>query len=64
MSGETQQQDETEGDGRAWTPPPPHETPETLGDRYSSSLRERDACLKELADAEAQAAAALSLIHI
>ena len=35
MSGETQQQDETEGDGRAWTPPPPHETPETLGDRYS-----------------------------
>ena len=39
MSGETQRQDdETEGDGRAWTPPPPHETPETLGDRYSSNL--------------------------
>ena len=38
MSGETQQQDETEGDGRAWTPPPPHETPETLGDRYSSTV--------------------------
>ena len=41
MSGETQQQDETEGDGRAWTPPPPHETPETLGDRYSSNLSQR-----------------------
>ena len=32
MSGETQRQDDaSEGDGRAWTPPPPHETPETLG---------------------------------
>ena len=31
MSGETQRQDDaSEGDGRAWTPPPPHETPETL----------------------------------
>ena len=39
MSGETQRQDDaSEGDGRAWTPPPPHETPETLGDRYSSNL--------------------------
>jgi len=42
MSGETQRQDDaSEGDGRAWTPPPPHETPETLGDRYSSNLSQR-----------------------
>ena len=43
MSGETQRQDDaSEGDGRAWTPPPPHETPEPrLDDRYSSNLSQR-----------------------
>ena len=51
MSGETQQPDnESEGDGRAWTPPPPHETPETLGDRYSSNLSQRPTPLAALDD--------------
>ena len=54
MSGETQQQDETEGDGRAWTPPPPHETPETLGDRYSSNLSQRPTPLAALDDLDAE----------
>ena len=54
MSGETQQQDETEGDGRAWTPPPPHETPETLGDRYSSNLSQRPTPLAALEDLDAE----------
>ena len=30
MSGETQRQDDaSEGDGRAWTPPPPHDAAAT-----------------------------------
>ena len=50
MSGETQRQDDaSEGDGRAWTPPPPHETPETLGDRYSSNLSQRPTPLRRRA---------------
>ena len=56
MSGETQQPDnESEGDGRAWTPPPPpHETPETLGDRYSSNLSQRPTPLAALDDLDAE----------
>ena len=55
MSGETQRQDDTsEGDGRAWTPPPPHETPETLGDRYSSNLSQRPTPLAALDDLDAE----------
>ena len=55
MSGETQRQDDaSEGDGRAWTPPPPHETPETLGDRYSSNLSQRPTPLAALDDLDAE----------
>ena len=55
MSGETQRQDyASEGDGRAWTPPPPHETPETLGDRYSSNLSQRPTPLAALDDLDAE----------
>ena len=55
MSGETQQPEspdnESEGDGRAWTPPPPHETPEPrLDDRYSSNLSQRPTPLAALDD--------------
>ena len=52
MSGETQRQDDaSEGDGRSWTPPPPHETPEPrLDDRYSSNLSQRPTPLAALDD--------------
>jgi len=56
MSGETQRQDDaSEGDGRAWTPPPPHETPEPrLDDRYSSNLSQRPTPLAALDDLDAE----------
>ena len=50
MSGETQRQDDaSEGDGRAWTPPPPHETPETLRVLpIMASLRPRQQVLRPI----------------
>ena len=56
MSGETQRQDDaSEGDGRSWTPPPPHETPEPrLDDRYSSNLSQRPTPLAALDDLDAE----------